>query len=180
MSKLDTSAHSLNNSTSKMTYSFPKSNRFLPSIKPTYLHYKLRCDLFYDVPLQRSKRSTSFGIGNKMSMSIDTDAPPPGTYTQASDFEGKNKKRGFSFGYGRDVTSVDNLGNSWRTTRLIKAWRWSTRTRNLSSDKINKRTCYFIKIKNAWFCTQEKKLHPRARRIWSSCITQCYWQVCLI
>ena len=40
MSKLDRSTHTLNNSTSKMTYSFPKASRFLPTLKPTYSHFK--------------------------------------------------------------------------------------------------------------------------------------------
>jgi hypothetical protein len=38
-----------------------------------------------------------------MNISIDSDGPPPGSYTQPSDFDANNKKRGFSFGYGREV-----------------------------------------------------------------------------
>ena len=122
MSKLDKSTHSLNNSSSKMTYSFPKSNRFLPSIKQTYLYSNIRCDLFYDVPVQRNKRSTSFGVGNKMNMSIDTDAPPPGSYTQPSDFEAGKHKRGFSFGSGRDVSFIIILGNCRWASLAVEAW----------------------------------------------------------
>jgi hypothetical protein len=65
--------HSLNNSTSKMKYSFSKADRFLPTIKS-------QCDIYYNVPDRKSRRSTSFGFGNKIKLSTDSSVPPPGTY----------------------------------------------------------------------------------------------------
>ena len=87
--------HSLNNSTSKMKYSFCKASRFLPTIRS-------ECDIYYDVPNFRSRRSTSFGYGNKIDLTIKSPAPSPSRYTQPSAFDNP-QKRGFSFGFGRDV-----------------------------------------------------------------------------
>ena len=52
MSKLDGSTHTLNTSTSKQTYSFSKANRFLPSLKPMYLHFDLVMIFFMISPLK--------------------------------------------------------------------------------------------------------------------------------
>lgn len=52
--------HTLNNSKSKMQYSFGKSKRF------NNKNYSSESNLkFYDVPSQKSKRSCTFGIGKR-------------------------------------------------------------------------------------------------------------------
>lgn len=90
------SSHSLNNSTSKMKYSFCKANRFLPPIKS-------ECQIYYDTPTLKNKRSTSFGYGNKANLNTSITTPSPDTYTQPSDFNKNIKNKGFTFGFGRDV-----------------------------------------------------------------------------
>ncbi len=65
----------LNNSSAKMQYSFPKSDRF--SLTPG----SKIIDVFYDIPDTRSKRGTSFGIGSKMDFSKNGScAPDPTNY----------------------------------------------------------------------------------------------------
>lgn len=89
--------HTLNTSLSKMKYSFTKANRFLPTLRSS-------CDIYYTVPDIKSKRSTSFGFGNKLNLSLDNSvAPPPGTYAPERLFDKSPKNRGYSFGFGRDV-----------------------------------------------------------------------------
>lgn len=90
-------SHPLNTSLSKMQYSFTKASRFLPSLRSS-------CEIYYSVPDGKSKRSTSFGFGNKLNFSVDiSGAPPPGTYAPERLFDKSPKSRGFSFGFGRDV-----------------------------------------------------------------------------
>jgi hypothetical protein len=77
-----------------MKYSFCKANRFLPTIKS-------QCEIYHDVPDGKSRRCTSFGFGKKTSVSVDTFAPPPGTYSPKGMFDKTVKAKGFSFGFGR-------------------------------------------------------------------------------
>lgn len=49
----------INNSTSKYMFSFPRAQRFPPINRSGY------CSSFYDIPSMASKRKTSLGIGNK-------------------------------------------------------------------------------------------------------------------
>jgi hypothetical protein len=79
-----------------MRYSFSKADRFLPTIKS-------QCDIYYNLPDRKSRRSTSFGFGNKIKLSTNSIVPPPGTYSPKSMFDSSAKSRGFSFGFGREV-----------------------------------------------------------------------------
>ena len=81
-----------NTSTSKAQYSFPKSKRFpdLPS----------STGKFYDIPVSLSKRSTTFGYGNKSDFTSGKEkTPDPGTYKITTDI---SKGQAFSFGISRD------------------------------------------------------------------------------
>jgi hypothetical protein len=86
----------LNNSSAKMQYSFPKSDRFnlrSGSKSP---------DVFYDIPDTRSRRGTSFGIGSKMDFSKNGScAPDPTNYNIRGSFERESLKKGITFGAGR-------------------------------------------------------------------------------
>jgi hypothetical protein len=86
--------HQLNNSKSKQTYSFSKESR-LPKLR---VH---KLDRFYNLPTTRSKRSCSFGYGEKSSMHLKTEGAPLGSY-EISNFVDQIGKRKISFGYGRD------------------------------------------------------------------------------
>ena len=60
--------------------------------------------MFYDVSDSRNKRATSFGIGSKETLIINSSTPPPGAYYQPYDSSSSvEKRKGFSFGYGRYV-----------------------------------------------------------------------------
>ena len=53
----------------------------------------------------RSKRSASFGYGNKIDISLLADKnPAPGSYNAKSDFESSPKKKSIILGLGRSVT----------------------------------------------------------------------------
>lgn len=87
---------SLNNSTSKMQYSFSKSNRFnsLTRLKTDAPYYDVDSD-------KKHQRSTTFGIGKKLTFEDRRELPASNTYTLEDDFcKEKTKKRGFSFGIG--------------------------------------------------------------------------------
>jgi hypothetical protein len=61
----------------------------------------LRCQRsFYNIKKGSfSERAPSFGYGNKLDLINREGVPPPGAYTQNSEFAtSKDKKRGFSFG----------------------------------------------------------------------------------
>ena len=58
-SQITASKNILNNSISKMMYSFPKSPRFPPLKRSSYSY------TFYNIPSTLSNRSTSLGYGNK-------------------------------------------------------------------------------------------------------------------
>ena len=65
--------HQLNKSSSKNSYSFSKEQR-LPKLRINQI------DTFYDLPSTRSKRTCSFGIGEKSNMHIKTEGAPLGSY----------------------------------------------------------------------------------------------------
>lgn len=103
---IDSSGHPLNSSPSKQRFSFCKAERFLPPVAPMYQNSELRCDKYYDVSDIRPKRTTSFGIGNKLQPHTrNDDAPSPDRYHIHTEFDDsvKLKNRGFSFGYGRQL-----------------------------------------------------------------------------
>jgi hypothetical protein len=87
--------HPLNHSTAK------NSATFLKSPRTPILAEGSGSSCYYNLPSTRSKRSCSFGLGQKSSMASRSQAPPPGSY----DLPGlatlsKHIRR--SFGYGRD------------------------------------------------------------------------------
>lgn len=85
----------MNNSTSKMLFSFPKDQRF---------HTEQRLDPpFYTLPDIKDKRSTSLGFGIKTCFEDLRVIPSPNKYTINGDFDKMRSKIGFSFGVGRDV-----------------------------------------------------------------------------
>jgi len=53
---------------------------------------------YYDLPSTKTKRTCSFGKGNRFASRIRNDIPPPGTYNPPSEFENKRKGSMFSFG----------------------------------------------------------------------------------
>lgn len=91
--KIDIKPNIFANSTSKQKWSFSKSRRFIDP--------KIHGVAFYSNPSSLDKRSASFGVGkrpdiaNKSLLSSD-----PTKYNISSSFD--NKKKGFSFGTGRD------------------------------------------------------------------------------
>lgn len=82
MAELDTSNHTLNLSSSKQKYSFPKTKRFQSTSKPLYFSMWIRCDELYSIPNTISKRATMLGYGDK-TMGVDNKGVVPGvgTYT---------------------------------------------------------------------------------------------------
>ena len=67
----------VNHSISKAQYTIPKSKRFTPVIKPSE-----NMNAFYPLPNQLSKRSASFGYGEKFNFSkLVPCSPGPGAYT---------------------------------------------------------------------------------------------------
>jgi hypothetical protein len=82
-----------NNSTAKAQYSFPKASRF-PMSKPSTHN-------FYNIPDSFSKRTTSFGYGQKYDFTSGVEkTPDPGAYRTEHDI--LNKAKAFSFGISRD------------------------------------------------------------------------------
>jgi len=53
---------------------------------------------YYALPSTKTKRTCSFGKGNRFASGIRNDIPPPGAYNPPSDFENKKKGSMFSFG----------------------------------------------------------------------------------
>lgn len=87
MAELDVSAHSLNTSTSKQKFTFPKTDRFHQQQKLKYSKGLWSCESIYDIPSTRTNRSTSFGYGKKdIGLRQDKWIPPIGTYELASEF----------------------------------------------------------------------------------------------
>lgn len=66
----------INNSTSKMLYSFSKDKRF---------HTEVKLDTpFYTLPDIKEKRSASLGIGKRTKFEDYREIPPPNTYSISS------------------------------------------------------------------------------------------------
>jgi len=90
----------LNNSKSKMLYSFPKAPRMTLENKSGCSH------AFYDLPPVRAKRTTTFGYGNKYDFTQgQSNNPPPNAYSVKGAIDGSAKK-GFSFGLSREQMLV--------------------------------------------------------------------------
>jgi len=91
----------LNNSRSKMLFSFPKAKKMGEYLKSS-------CNqAFYDLPPIREKRTTSMGYGFKYDFTkINGQSPAPNAYAASSIFDEQNKKRGFSFGLSREQMLV--------------------------------------------------------------------------
>lgn len=65
-----------------------------------------RCEKFYDLPTTKLQRTTSFGVGQRVQLSVRQESPPPNRYNLPSDFENlKQKGKVFSFGICRDAYS---------------------------------------------------------------------------
>lgn len=91
----------LNNSRSKMLFSFPKSKKIADVRKSDCTN------AFYDLPGIRAKRTTSFGYGHKYDFTkAHTKTPAPNAYENKSIFDEQNKKKGFSFGLSREAMAV--------------------------------------------------------------------------
>ena len=84
----------MNNSTSKMLYSFSKDKRFH---KEDYLDVP-----FHTLPEIRNKRTTCMGFGAKTRFEDTRGVPSPDKYNVSREFD-NHSKSGFSFGIGRDV-----------------------------------------------------------------------------
>ena len=105
MAELDSSNHTLNLSTSKQKYSFPKTKRFQSNDKSLYLSSPFSCDELYSIPTTFSKRATMLGYGHK-TMGIDSNGVVPGVgaYSFPNEIDPeKNMKRSISFGVSREV-----------------------------------------------------------------------------
>lgn len=59
--------------------------------------------MYYDLPPTRNLRSTSFGFGKKQELANITCSPAPNRYDLYSDFDNKDKIKGYSLALGRDV-----------------------------------------------------------------------------
>lgn len=90
----------LNNSKSKMLFSFPKAGRMTLENKSGCSH------AFYDLPPVRATRTTNFGYGSKYDFTRgQANNPPPNAYSIKSDIA-PNPKKGFSFGLSREQMLV--------------------------------------------------------------------------
>ena len=93
-----------------MQYSFPKAKKFGDFRKSeqvdnfTTAERFSRCaQAFYDLPPVRSTRAAAFGYGTKYDFTKQhADTPGPNTYHTPSIFD-DSKKKGISFGLGREV-----------------------------------------------------------------------------
>lgn len=93
--------HTLNSSTSKQAFSFPKSNRFIIK-KKSYKCNSFRKNKMYTLPSTLNQRTCSFGFGQKTDLIDKKVLPPPGAYY--SDCNEQNPKRlnTISFSAGRN------------------------------------------------------------------------------
>jgi hypothetical protein len=90
----------LNNSRSKMLYSFPRAKR-LPDLKVSSC-----AQAFYELPAARSTRSASFGYGHKFDFTKGHEnQPAPNAYSLRTE-SGSPGKTGFSFGLSREAMKV--------------------------------------------------------------------------
>jgi len=90
----------LNNSRSKMLFSFPKAARMTLDTKNTCSH------AFYDLPPVRATRTTNFGYGSKYDFTRgQANNPPPNAYSLKAEIT-PNAKKGFSFGLSREQMLV--------------------------------------------------------------------------
>ena len=91
--KIDIKPNIFANSTSKQKWSFSKSRRFVDP--------KVHDCSFYNTPSSLDKRSASFGVGKRPDIAnISKTSADPAKYELSSSFD--NKRKGFSFGTGRD------------------------------------------------------------------------------
>lgn len=59
---------------------------------------------FYDVPSTQTKRTTSFGYGNKIDLSKQYfQKPSPTQYDVKGDFDAHDKKKGITISAGREI-----------------------------------------------------------------------------
>ena len=90
----------INTSKSKMMYSFSKSTRFPKIDRRGY------ADALYLLPEIKSKRSTTFGLGNKYDFTKSQKGMNTQFYSNGSDFDKEHPHSPcFSFGVGRDKYS---------------------------------------------------------------------------
>ena len=91
----------INTSKSKMMYSFSKSTRFPKIDRRGY------ADALYLLPEIKSKRSTTFGLGNKYDFTKSQKGMNTQFYSNGSDFDKEHPHSPcFSFGVGRDKYST--------------------------------------------------------------------------
>ena len=90
----------INTSNSKMMYSFSKSSRFPKQDRRGY------ADALYLLPEIKSKRSTTFGLGNKYDFTRTQKGINTQFYSNGSDFDKDHPHSPcFTFGVGRDKYS---------------------------------------------------------------------------
>lgn len=108
--KIEIKENPFANSTSKQKWSFSKSRRFIDP--------KIANASFYDNPSSLDKRGASFGIGKRTDFAeTNRTSADPAQYNVSSSFD--NKRRGFSFGTGRDETKFQNYLKTISTTNAL-------------------------------------------------------------
>jgi hypothetical protein len=101
----------LNNSVSKMQFSFSKGARFESPTKFYKYFFNLLSDKYYDVPSAiGSGRKAGIGIGNKTMMcpNLNLQFPSPTKYTLESAFSLKSA-RGTKFSFGREELKLGGI-----------------------------------------------------------------------
>lgn len=92
----------INNSKSKMNYSFSKANRFKSAVFPEWAQRTEGPDSIYDLPDLMKKRSTSLGYGERLDFTVRRDnevSPSPQKYNLGRGFV--NNRKGKSFASSR-------------------------------------------------------------------------------
>lgn len=96
----------LNNSRSKLTYSFSKATRFKAPAKS-------QCNVIcYELPPTKSKRAPSFGYGSRHRIIRKEQSPPPGAYNPTESLKRISKSKAFTFGISREAYKKVYVNNS--------------------------------------------------------------------
>ena len=94
----------LNNSTSKALYSFPKATRFKDIGRRND-----NPNAFYDIGDTKTRRTTSFGYGNKQDFTKSTDKVPAPNHYANTDSMYKFGRKGITMGPGRDTVTFSGF-----------------------------------------------------------------------
>eukprot|EP00826_Nyctotherus_ovalis_P031149 TRINITY_DN2485_c0_g1_i9.p1 TRINITY_DN2485_c0_g1~~TRINITY_DN2485_c0_g1_i9.p1 ORF type:complete len:313 (-),score=56.24 TRINITY_DN2485_c0_g1_i9:125-1063(-) len=104
-----------NTSSAKPLYTFPHASRF------SLFNRRSPCDRYYELPSARTKRTTTFGYGDRLSFKGygRNNSPPPGSYNTTSIFGTQQKGQVYSFGASRDAyAKVYIKKHPWRDPSL--------------------------------------------------------------